>query len=169
MVTRRQIVDEARKWVGTPFRHQGRERGKAVDCVGLALCVGDDLILSDVQGMPFLRSDYLNYGPQPVGRFVHEECKRRLVNLALLDASGKLVALPGQPMIHGNGPHFLDVGNLLTLRVPSVPCHVAIVSDILGGLGIIHAYAGSDKVVEHVLNTKWLKRIEGVFQFPGTW
>lgn len=167
MVTRKQVAEEARKWLGTPFRHQGRKRGKAVDCVGVALCVGEDLCLSDVQGMPFLRSDYLNYGPQPVGRFVHEECKRRLVNLALLDGSGKLVALPGQPMIHGTGPHFLDVADILTLRAPSVPCHVAIVTDIFGGLGIIHAYSPVEKVVEHTLSTKWLKRIEGVFSFPG--
>lgn len=32
------VVTEARSWVGTPFRHQGRDR-KGVDCVGLPIVV----------------------------------------------------------------------------------------------------------------------------------
>jgi hypothetical protein len=169
MITRQQIVNEARKWVGTPFQHQGRTRGKAVDCVGLVLSVADNLTLSDVQGMPFLRSDYLNYGPQPVGRFVHTECVRRLRTLALVDAQGNLVMLPGSgPAIHAGGRRqILNPGDILTLRAPTVPCHVAIITDLMGGLGIIHAYSPVAKCVEHTLSTKWLKRIEGVFEFPG--
>ncbi len=31
----------------------------------------------------------------------------------------------------------------------------------------VAAYAGSGKVVEHVLDAKWLKRIAGVFALPG--
>lgn len=38
MVTTRQVVDEARLWVGVPYRHQGRSRS-GVDCVGLIIVV----------------------------------------------------------------------------------------------------------------------------------
>jgi hypothetical protein len=31
------LVAEARRWLGTPFRHQGRIRGEGVDCIGLVL------------------------------------------------------------------------------------------------------------------------------------
>jgi cell wall-associated NlpC family hydrolase len=42
-VTQEDVVSEARKWVGTPFRHQGRLRSVGVDCAGLILGVGKAL------------------------------------------------------------------------------------------------------------------------------
>ncbi len=37
-ITGQAIVEEARRWLGRPFRHQGRtEHG--VDCIGLIICV----------------------------------------------------------------------------------------------------------------------------------
>lgn len=36
---RSQVVAEARRWIGTPFHHQGRLRGVGVDCVGLIVGV----------------------------------------------------------------------------------------------------------------------------------
>lgn len=38
-VTRFQLVEEARTWAGTPYRHQGRVKGVGVDCAGLIVCV----------------------------------------------------------------------------------------------------------------------------------
>lgn len=35
MTTRAQIVEEARTWIGTRYRHQARRKGVAVDCIGL--------------------------------------------------------------------------------------------------------------------------------------
>ena len=149
MVTRQQIVTEARKWIGTQFRHQGRRRGQGVDCVGLALCIGEDLGLHDVAGSPLLRTDYQRYGSQPTTSIVHDECCARLVRKELKNAT-------------------IQPGDVLTLRVPILACHVAIVTNLAKGeLGIVHAYAGSKKVVEHTLSEKWLHRIEGFFTFPG--
>lgn len=34
------IVEEARKWIGTPYHHQQRLKGVGVDCVGLVIGVG---------------------------------------------------------------------------------------------------------------------------------
>lgn len=39
MVTRSEVVAEARTWLETPYRHQGRLKGVAVDCAGLVLGV----------------------------------------------------------------------------------------------------------------------------------
>lgn len=36
MSKRQDIVKEVRSWIGTPWRHQGRTRGVACDCLGLA-------------------------------------------------------------------------------------------------------------------------------------
>lgn len=160
MATRAQIVTCAREYVGTPFRHQGRQRGKAVDCVGLLVCVAHDLNLLDVHGVPVLRTDYRNYSAQPVDGFVHEECGRRLIHKPFDAAGGLGRILPG---------------DVLTIRLPVIPCHTAIVTSLQGGLGIVHAYSSIGRVVEHVLNmqwlegnVKWLKGVAGVFEFPGT-
>ncbi|MBI5427255.1 MAG: C40 family peptidase [Nitrospinae bacterium] len=38
-MTRSEIVRKAREYLGTPFHHQGRAKGRGVDCVGLVVCV----------------------------------------------------------------------------------------------------------------------------------
>ena len=38
-VTGQDVVAEARRWLGTPWRHQARLRGVGVDCGGLVVCV----------------------------------------------------------------------------------------------------------------------------------
>ena len=160
MIGRQQIVERARAYVGTPYRHQGRELGVAVDCVGLVLCVADDLGLEDVHGVPFHGDDYVNYSAQPVNAFVHAECTRRLVPVSL--AAG---AQPYRQFMHFAAG--LQPGRVLTLCVPRVPCHMAIVTALQGTLGIVHAYSGAGKVVEHVLSDRWKRRIAGVFEFPN--
>lgn len=52
MTTRQDIIDAARGWRDTPYRHQGRLKGIAVDCVGLVLGVCKELELecADVSG-----------------------------------------------------------------------------------------------------------------------
>ena len=35
MAKRLEIVAEARTWLGTPYRHQGAVKGRAVDCVNM--------------------------------------------------------------------------------------------------------------------------------------
>lgn len=37
------IVDIARSWIGTPFKHQGRIKGRGVDCIGLAVGISNEL------------------------------------------------------------------------------------------------------------------------------
>lgn len=43
MIKRQDIVDEARSHVGTPWVHQGRQPGVALDCAGLIAVVGKNL------------------------------------------------------------------------------------------------------------------------------
>lgn len=52
MVTRQQIVDTSRSYLGCRYHHQGRNRA-GVDCAGLIVCVANDLGIqtdSDLRG-----------------------------------------------------------------------------------------------------------------------
>ncbi|WP_241239021.1 C40 family peptidase [Burkholderia stagnalis] len=52
MVTRADFVAEARTWMHTPFKAQGRIKGVGVDCGGLVVCVAKHFELTqfDVTG-----------------------------------------------------------------------------------------------------------------------
>jgi NlpC/P60 family putative phage cell wall peptidase len=52
MITREQVVAEARSWLGTPYRHQGRTKGLSVDCAGLVIgvCRALGLEAEDMEG-----------------------------------------------------------------------------------------------------------------------
>lgn len=68
-MTGQDVVTEARKWLGTPWKHQGRSR-HGIDCVGLIIKVAHGLGLSDY--------DYTGYGRVPDGKEL-----RHLVELHL--------------------------------------------------------------------------------------
>ena len=54
MVDPQEVVDIARECLGTPFVHQGRICGKAMDCAGLPIhiCKRKGLPFNDMQGYP---------------------------------------------------------------------------------------------------------------------
>jgi len=120
--------------------------GVGVDCVGLVLCVAEDLQLKDLGGSQFHRGDYMGYNSQPIDVFVHAECQRRLVQ-KLLSA--------------------VQEGDIVSMRIPHLPTHVAFITLRGDGLYIVHAYSGGpERVVEHILNEPWRRRIVGAFSFP---
>lgn len=55
-----------------------------------------------------------------------------------------------------------DIGDVLLMRFGAGPQHLAIVTDV----GIIHAWHGPKKVVEHVFDDEWRKRTVRAYRFP---
>lgn len=100
MARRADIVAEARRWIGTPFRHQGRVLGVGVDCAGLVIGVAHALGLSSF--------DYTQYGREPANGLLLDICERHLNRMPLLDA---------RP------------GDIYAMRFGAEPQHLAIVSD----------------------------------------
>lgn len=137
MPRREDIVSEARKWLGTPFRPKGRLKGRGCDCVGLPLCVLRDLGIAD------WTTDFSTYPDQPVNSHVLEVCKARLKEKPACE---------------------MQPGDLIVCRVPRVPCHVAIVTGI--GMIHAYA-GHPRRVVEHVIDETWRARIEACFELPG--
>ena len=141
------IVECARTYVGTPFPHQGRVKGKGIDCVGLPLCVAAELGLKDKRGNPIHVELAGKYSDQPQGNLVHETV-------------GYYINRKGMPD--------MKPGDVLTMWVAhGATTHAGIVGDSPEGLTVIHATSGAgDACVEHLLTGYWREHIAGVFQFP---
>lgn len=60
-----------------------------------------------------------------------------------------------------------EAGDVLLMSFDADPQHLAIVTPLASGPGIVHAYAQVRRCVEHGLDTVWLGRIRGVFRFRG--
>jgi cell wall-associated NlpC family hydrolase len=103
-VTRAQFVAEARTWVGTPYRHQGRLKGIACDCVGLVLCTAKALGLTDIE--------YLNYDKRPDGT-LRTHCETNM-----------------EPIPRAK----LGDGDVLLFHWSRNPMHLAIVTDAAAGV-----------------------------------
>lgn len=156
-IARAAVLVAARAWIGTPFVHQGRIRGRGMDCAGLPLMVACELGITGKNGEKPTANMFGNYPPQPVARAaaVAKWCQSLLVEKPIAQR------LPG---------------DVLALRLPLEPCHCAIVAELdisrMKIPSMIHAYAGAGKVVEHILDNRWSWRIVGCYSFPGvepTW
>lgn len=108
--------------------------------------IAEALELSDRHGVKLTGQSYANYDPQPVGTYVQDVCHQHLVVKSARD---------------------MKPGDVLTLKVETAPCHVAIVGQRPDGvLTLIHAYSGGlAKVVEHPIDYRWRRRISCCFSF----
>jgi len=142
-VTVKEVIDEARTWIDTPFVHQARVKGLGADCVGLIIGVAHKLKISDF--------DFKAYGRQPnpeqMGHLLQE-------NLVLVD---KLQMKPG------------DVLWLNLVR----PRHLAIYTDrgtiihIDSRIAPRKPRGAMGRCVEHRLDDAWRRRIVAVYRYPG--
>ena len=137
------IVNQARTWLGTPYHHQARLKGVGCDCLGLVVGVAGELGLTRSDGAPLISFDETDYSRQPDGA--------RLTTMlqSVLDEIPKADAAPG---------------DLALFTIEGNPQHVGLLTDY-EGLGVIHSYAPSRKVVEHRLDKKWQQRIIKVFRW----
>lgn len=113
--------------------------------------IADDLGLSTRDGKPVRKDDNSSYSAQPTDDVVLKECQRLLIEKPV-DA--------------------MQEGDVLVLRMLTVPCHTAIVSKLYVGtpdecFGVIHSYQPAGKVIETVLDAKTRNRIAGAFAIPG--
>lgn len=142
------IADQARTYLGVPWRHRGRTR-KGMDCGGLPSRVYADL------GDP--RPDLVRYGRDPFNDGLMR---------VLTDALGAPVWQGGKGSCHRE---ILKVGDVVVMSPGPLPRHVAIVGDdSMYGLSLIHADGtiGTQRVVEEGLEVGALEKIVAVFRRP---
>lgn len=130
------VVAEARRWLGTRYRHQGRSH-EGVDCIGLPVCVRQAL------GLPAL--DVEGYARRTTDSEMLNFCRAHMheVRRDQIEPGDLLVCM------HGVTRHMAIVGDY-----PG------------GGLSIIHAHLPNKKVVECRLDDSFMKYVRGCFRFP---
>ncbi|WP_116652862.1 NlpC/P60 family protein [Pelagibacterium sediminicola] len=133
------IIAEARRWLGTPYRHRAATRGAGCDCLGLVRGVWRELYGREPQAVPPYGADWRAAGDGGL-----ERAARR-----------HMVAVEGQPL-----PGHLVLFALVRHRPPR---HCAIMVE---AGRFIHAQEQVG-VVEADLTEAWQRRIAGVFAFPG--
>lgn len=134
-------VERARQWLGLTFEHQGRGAGDT-DCVGL---------VAHAFGYPL---DKIPSYPKNPNNGVLERHLDRLI---------------GMPVHIGDvdDNSYLLAGDLVAMQYRGPVRHVGIVADhptLPGQLSLIHTDANLNKVTEHILDAKWLRRIKRVYR-----
>ena len=92
------VVDAARSMLKTPFRHQGRVPGLALDCAGLVVCAATQA--------GYLPNDYQGYGRTPANGLLE----------SAVESQSFLQRIIGEPI----------AGDILLMRFAGDPQHLAI-------------------------------------------
>jgi len=145
MLSRADILYEARRWIGTAYQHQAAIRGIGCDCIGFVAGVALAIGVPEAREWrddPALR----NYSREPDADRLLEACDRLMVRI------DRAQALPGDVLVmrfeSGRERHF----GYLTQSDPDY---------------MIHAWAPAGRVAEHIVNRRWSERITRVYRFRG--
>ena len=122
-VSREDIVSEARMWVGTPWKHQGRT-SYGIDCAGLPIMVGKALGLTTF--------DITSYPARPDGSFLGPFYDN---------------------LIHKPRADLLNQGDVVVFSESGHICHCGIITRKHGVLAVVHAHAKRRKVIEETLDS----------------
>lgn len=132
------LVDAARTWKGTRFRHQGNLKGIGVDCCNFVSEVARE---AGVVGLEIPK----NYRPHEDGTIM----------LQLLREHMELV----EEMQPGDVLALCDEA----LREPDIPRHLVFVTEIRPQTTMI-IHASQSGVKEHRTNAAWLKRVHSIWR-----
>lgn len=142
MTRQQEILAEARRWIGTPYRHQASTLGAGTDCLGLIRGVWRAVVGAEPEAIPAYTADW----SEPAGR---ED---------LLAAGGRW--LRSKPVTDARP------GDVLLFRMQdgAVAKHLGILT-ALTPASFVHAYSGHG-VIESPLSEPWARRIAACFAFP---
>ena len=138
-----EIITEARTWLGTPYRHQGRTKGIEIDCIGLPICVAQVLRLKPAEFFLMIAKEYRAYSRASLGNSLYNACKRFVPEVlkSELQPSDIVLFLMDKELRHAG---ILTKNNT-----------------------IIHAYAEVGKCVEHVYSKDWQLSTYAVFRMSA--
>lgn len=138
------VVEAARGWLGTPYRHQASVKGVGADCLGLVRGVWREVVGPEPEIMPPYSADWAEVGGEET---LLGAARRWLVEIPVGSARA---------------------GDVLLFRMSAgAPMkHCAILSDTSGPEPrIIHAYWGR-AVIESWMGPWWKRRLAAAFRWP---
>lgn len=141
LITRTEIVHEARSWIGTPYHHQASGKGIATDCLGLIRGLYRTLYGAEPVELPAYSPDW---GEASGEETLLDAARRTLI------PSHRSEVLPGSVI-------------LFRMSRGSIAKHAGIATS---EVTFVHA-AERVGTVEVPLSAWWRRRIAGVFSFPG--
>lgn len=141
LLTRADIVAEARAWIGTPYRHQASLKGVGCDCLGLVRGVWRELIGDEPERAPAYSRDWAEASG--------EESLANAARAHLIEID-PAAFLPGDVL-------------LFRYRERYPAKHAAIVS---APSLMVHAHDGA-AVAEVAIAPWWRRRLAYAFRFPG--
>lgn len=139
--SRSALVEAARRWIGTPYRHQASLRGAGCDCLGL------------VRG---LWREFYGDEPEPVPPYAPDWAEASGREEMIAAGARHLVTVPIAAIRPG------DV--ILFRWRPDLPAKHAGV--LVAPARFVHAYEGA-AVVESPLGPWWRRHLAVAFAFPG--
>lgn len=128
------FVNAARSMIGTPWKHQGRTPGLALDCIGILVCAAKEA------GMTM--RDQNGYSRRPDGSSLR----------AAMVEHFEEVEAPEDGFKQSD----LELGNILLFKLGPHPRHVGIYE---GNGRFIHSWATGRRVCSVQLSADWLKNI----------
>ncbi|EAR51073.1 hypothetical protein OG2516_04224 [Oceanicola granulosus HTCC2516] len=135
------VVVIARRWTGTPYRHQASCEGVGCDCLGLVRGIWRELHGGEPAPIPAYAPDWAEAG-----------------------GSGRLLAAARRHLAPADTPAPGDV-LLFRLREGGAAQHLGIATDLAPVPRFVHAYARHG-VVESPLSGPWQRRLVARFAFP---
>ncbi|OCX67039.1 peptidase [Thioclava sp. SK-1] len=136
------VVAQARRWIGTPYRHQCSMRAAGCDCLGLICGIWRALYGDLPEQVPAYTPDWAEAsGEERLWR----AARRHLIPVQDAPAPGQVL--------------------LFQMRRGAVAKHLGIVSRDGPAPAFIHAYSGHG-VVESPLSRPWRDKIVAQFIFP---
>lgn len=137
------VVEAAREWIGTPYRHQGSCKGAGADCLGLIRGVWREVLGREPEPVPAYTMDWSE--PQKVEELWQVATRHFLPKDLRDEAPGDLL--------------------LFRMRDGGVAKHLGLAGRMGAEASFIHAYS-RHAVVESPLSTPWRRRIVARFAFP---
>ncbi len=137
------LVTEARRWIGTPYRHQASCRGAGCDCLGLLRGLWRARYGSEPEAVPAYSADWDEIAREDR---LWQAANRHLVPVEVASLR------PG---------HVL----LFRMRHGAVAKHLGILSAAGAAPTFIHAYSGHG-VQETALSPAWRRRLVAGFAWP---
>lgn len=146
-MTQQLVIDSARTFLGTPWQHQARCKGVAVDCIGL--------LVGAFTEAGYKIEDVTDYGRNPnprrflghLARYFDRMGGKADATLVEHDRDAWEFAQPGDVLA------FSFVGL-------DTPQHVGICT----GRHVIHTFQTAGKVAEHDMNLEWQRQLHSVWR-----